>query len=79
MPCKPDGDTLFTTGAVASFAAGSVFAAWIDPVLLYDCARQASGSVGCTVHRRMYGVIPLGDVRNSVSARGGGAFGLSAR
>jgi hypothetical protein len=52
-------------GAVAFFAAFSVGAAYIDPVLVYDCARQASGSVDCTVHRRMYGLIPLGDLHFS--------------
>lgn len=55
-------DRYFHVGVVAFFAAFSVFAAWIDPVLFYDCARQANGSVDCTVHRRMYGVIPLGDL-----------------
>ena len=62
---EPLRDKLFTIGAVAFFAAFSVGAAYIDPVLVYDCARQANGSVDCIVHRRMYGLIPLGDLRFS--------------
>jgi hypothetical protein len=58
-------DMLFTFGVPLFFAALGVGAAWIDPVLFYDCARQANGSVDCTVHRRMYGVIPLGDLHFS--------------
>jgi len=58
-------DTLWTVGVVALFGALGVGAAYIDPVLFYDCARQANGSVDCTVHRRMYGVIPLGDLHVS--------------
>jgi hypothetical protein len=62
---EPLRDKLFTIAVVAGFAALSVGAAYIDPVLVYDCARQANGSVDCTVHRRMYGLIPLGDLRFS--------------
>ena len=58
-------DKLFYIAVAAGFAALSVGAAYIDPVLVYDCARQANGSVDCTVHRRMYGLIPLGDLRFS--------------
>ncbi len=32
---------------------------YIAPVLSYDCQRDASGAVNCTIHRRMYGLIPL--------------------
>ena len=58
-------ENLFIIGVCAFFGAFGVGAAWIDPVLFYDCARQAGGSVDCTIHRRMYGVIPLGDVHVS--------------
>ena len=60
-PGRGRRDTLWTIGVVAFFGALGVGAAYIDPVLFYDCARQANGSVDCTVHRRMYGVIPLAD------------------
>jgi hypothetical protein len=56
-------DKLFYIGVAAVFAALSAGAAYVSPVLDYDCARQANGSVDCTVHRRMYGFIPLGDLR----------------
>ena len=74
-PREPLRDKLFTFGVPLFFAALGVGAAWIDPVLFYDCARQANGSVDCTVHRRMYGVIPRGDIRisriTSVDVRSG--------
>jgi hypothetical protein len=59
------GENLWIVGVVAFFGAFGVGAAWIDPFLFYDCARQVNGSVDCTVHRRMYGVIPLGDLHFS--------------
>jgi hypothetical protein len=59
------GENLWIVGVVAFFGAFGVGAAWIDPFLFYDCARQASGSVDCTIHRRMYGFIPLADVHVS--------------
>jgi len=58
-------DKLFYIGVAAFFAVLGVGAAYIDPVLFYDCARQANGSVDCTVHRRMYGFIPLADLHFS--------------
>ena len=56
-------DKVFYIGVAAVFAALSVGAAYVSPVLTYDCARQANGSVDCTVHRRMYGFIPRSDLR----------------
>jgi hypothetical protein len=47
------------------FTALSLGVAYVGPVLVYDCARAANGSVDCVVHRRMFGLIPLGDVRLS--------------
>ena len=58
-------DKLFYIGVAAGFALLGMGAAYIDPVLFYDCARQTNGSVDCTVHRRMYGFIPLGDLHFS--------------
>jgi hypothetical protein len=58
-------EKLFIIAVVGGFAALGAGAAYIDPVLFYDCARQTNGSVDCTVHRRMYGVIPLGDLHFS--------------
>jgi hypothetical protein len=55
-------DKLFYIGVAAVFALLGVGAAYVSPVLFYDCARQANGSVDCTVHRRMYGFIPLADL-----------------
>jgi hypothetical protein len=58
-------ENLFIIGVCGGFALLGLGAAWIDPVLFFDCARQGNGSVDCTVHRRMYGVIPLGDLHVS--------------
>ena len=58
-------DKLFYIGVAAVFAVLGVGAAYVSPVLFYDCARQANGSVDCTVHRRMYGFIPLADLHFS--------------
>ena len=58
-------DRLFYIGVAAVFAVLGVGAAYVSPVLIYDCARQANGSVDCTVHRRMYGFIPLPDLHFS--------------
>jgi hypothetical protein len=58
-------DKLFYIGVAAVFAVLGVGAAYVGPVLFYDCARQANGSVDCTVHRRMYGFIPLADLHFS--------------
>jgi hypothetical protein len=58
-------DKLFYIGVAAVFTVLGVGAAYINPVLFYDCARQANGSVDCTVHRRMYGFIPLADLHFS--------------
>jgi len=58
-------EKLWYIGVVGFFGALGVGAAYIDPFLFYDCARQVNGSVDCTVHRRMYGVIPLGDLHFS--------------
>jgi hypothetical protein len=55
-------ENLFLIGVCGGFAFLGVGAAWIDPVLFYDCARQANGSVDCTVHRRVYGFIPRADL-----------------
>jgi hypothetical protein len=56
---------LFYIGVAAVFTVLGVGAAYVSPVLFYDCARQANGSVDCTVHRRMYGFIPLADLHFS--------------
>jgi hypothetical protein len=58
-------DKLFYIGVAAVFAILGVGAAYVSPVLFYDCTRQANGSVDCTVHRRMYGFIPLADLHFS--------------
>ena len=58
-------DMLWTWGVVLFFGSLGVGAAYIDPVLFYDCARQTNGAVDCTVHRRMYGFIPLADIHVS--------------
>lgn len=42
-------------------AVGVGILAW-SPVLEYDCTREANGAVGCVVHRRVAGLVPLGDV-----------------
>jgi hypothetical protein len=58
-------DKLFYIGVAAVFTILGVGAAYVSPVLFYDCARQANGSVDCTVHRRMYGFIPISDLHFS--------------
>jgi hypothetical protein len=56
-------DQVFYIGvAVASTAIG-LGVAYVAPVLTYDCSRDAVGAVRCVVHRRMYGLIPIPDVR----------------
>lgn len=52
-------DRLFYIGVALTFAALGVGIAAIAPVLSYDCQRDASGVVNCTVHRRIYGLVPL--------------------
>jgi len=52
-------DRLFYIGVALFFAVLGVGLQYIAPVLSYDCRRDASGAVNCTVHRRMYGLIPL--------------------
>jgi hypothetical protein len=54
-------DKLFYLGVAAVFTILGVGTAYFAPVLVYDCARDASGAVNCTVHRRMYGLFPLPD------------------
>jgi hypothetical protein len=54
-------DRRFYIGVALASTAISVGVAAIAPVLSYDCARDASGAVGCRVHRRVYGFIPLAD------------------
>ena len=56
-------DRLFYVGVALLFAAIGVGTAAVAPVLRYECGRDAAGAVGCTVHRRAYGLIPLHDVR----------------
>jgi hypothetical protein len=65
VPRESLRDRLFYVVVAGGFALLGMGAAYIDPVLFYDCAREANGSVDCTVHRRMYGFIPLGDLRFS--------------
>ena len=52
-------DRLFYIGVALGFAALGIGVAVIAPVMTYDCQRDASGAVNCTVHRRVYGVVPL--------------------
>jgi hypothetical protein len=35
----------------------SVGVPWIDPVLTYDCRRDAGGAVTCSIDRRVYGLV----------------------
>jgi hypothetical protein len=50
---------LFYVGVVLTFTALSVGIAYVAPVLSYDCQRDDQGVVHCTVHRTLYGLIPL--------------------
>lgn len=52
-------DKLFYVAFVAVFTALSAGTAFVAPVLSYDCQRDAGAVVSCTVHSRMYGVVPL--------------------
>ncbi len=52
-------DRLFYIGVALFFAALGVGLQYVAPVLSYDCQRDASGAVNCTVHRRMFGLVPL--------------------
>src|SRR5262245_26802957 len=69
-PPSPDGrrgrgafrENLFLIGVLGVATAISIGVAFIDPVQFYDCGRQSNGSVDCTVHRRAWGLVPLGDV-----------------
>jgi hypothetical protein len=56
-------DKLFYFGIAAAGAAISLGVGFLDPIHVYDCSRQTSGSVDCTVHRRVFGVIARGDVQ----------------
>jgi hypothetical protein len=56
-------DRFFHVGVVVASAAISVGVAFISPVHVYECARQPSGAVDCTVHRRVAGLLPVGDLR----------------
>jgi hypothetical protein len=55
-------DKLFYFGIAAAGVAISVGVGFLDPIHIYDCARQPTGSVDCTVHRRAFGMAPLGDL-----------------
>jgi hypothetical protein len=55
-------DKLFYFGVAAASAAISVGVACIDPIQVYDCAREPNGSVECTVHQRVFGLIPISDL-----------------
>ena len=50
---------VFYVGVVLTFTALSVGITSVAPVLSYDCQRDDHGVVTCTVHRRLYGLIPL--------------------
>ena len=52
-------DRLFYIGVALFFAALGVGLQYVAPVLSYNCQRDASGAVNCTVHRRIYGLVPL--------------------
>jgi hypothetical protein len=66
IPSRPGEswrDKVFYLGVAAVFLAIGAAAAYVAPVLRYDCARDAGGATSCTIGRRMYGFIPLPDVR----------------
>jgi hypothetical protein len=52
-------DRLFGIVVALTFAALGAGMAAIAPVLSYACRRDAAGAVSCTVHPRMYGMLPL--------------------
>lgn len=53
----------FTLGFLVLFTAIGIGVGFIAPVLDYDCARDAAGSVDCVVHKRAFGLVPRGAVR----------------
>lgn len=56
-------DRVFYVGVALFFAAAGAGLAVVNPVLGYECARDASGRVDCVVHRRVFGLVPLPDRR----------------
>jgi hypothetical protein len=62
-PARRDGDSLrdklFYIGVALVFTVLGLGTAYVAPVLTYDCSRDAAGSVSCSVHRRMYSLLPL--------------------
>ncbi len=63
-------DSLFYIGMVLISVAVSAALAYFAPVTSYDCQRDEVGVVGCSVHQRLYGLIPLREIglSNLVSA-----------
>lgn len=53
---------LAALGGLLAFAAVGVAAWSFSPAPEYDCSRDGGGSVGCVVHRRLAGLVPLPDV-----------------
>ncbi len=52
-------DRLFYIAVALIFAALGFGIEAVAPVQTYDCQRDASGVVSCTIDRRLYGLIPL--------------------
>jgi hypothetical protein len=52
-------DKFFYLAVVFVFTSIGLGAAYVAPVLSYDCTRADSGSVDCSVERRIYGALPL--------------------
>jgi hypothetical protein len=55
---RREGLFRFEHGALAFFTAIGIGVGYVSPVLDYDCARDAGGSVDCAIHRRVFGLVP---------------------
>jgi len=62
---KRQGVDWFTYGVLAFFTAIGIGVGYVSPVLDYDCTRDARGSVDCSIHRRVFGLVPRSSVQLS--------------
>lgn len=58
----PLRERLAAVAVLLLFVAVGVGVLAFSPLLEYDCSRDGNGAVGCVIHRRLAGVVPLGDV-----------------